>query len=154
MLVRSNLPRLWLSLVMASSPLVCLDGDSGLVIAVGGEGLRGGDGSVPLGQGGHHTSDQDGGLDSGSFVRVDELVQLLAVGEVLEQLLDLGNPSGTTVLDDVVDRAFAHLSVSRGLQPGLKGALEQVGAEFLEPGPGDGGVKLIPLKSKAISMLA
>ena len=33
-----------------------LDGDSGLVIAVGGEGLRllGGDGGVPLDEGGHH----------------------------------------------------------------------------------------------------
>ena len=106
MLVRSNLPRLWLSLVMASSPLVCLDGDSGLVIAVGGEGLRDGDGGVPLDQGGHHTFGQDGGLNSGSFVRVDGLVQLLVVGEVLEQLLDLGNPSGSTEPDNVVDGAL------------------------------------------------
>jgi hypothetical protein len=99
-----------------------LDSDGGLVVAVGGEGLRllGGNGSVPLDKGRHHAArrlnaqrkrchvqqqkvghrfrgiaHEDGGLDSGPvghrLVRVDGLVQLLPVEEVLQQLLDLGN---------------------------------------------------------------
>ena len=83
--------------------------------------LLGGNGGVSLDEGGHHAAGrlnaegegrhveqqqvgdglggvagEDGGLDSGtvghSLVRVDGLVQLLAVEEVLQQLLDLGNP--------------------------------------------------------------
>ena len=83
----------------------------------------GGDGGVSLHQLGHHSSGglntqgqggdiqeqevrhglvgvtgEDGGLNSGaighSLVRVDGLVELLAVEEVLEKLLDLGDPSG------------------------------------------------------------
>merc|ERR1711931_467975 len=103
-----------------SLTLVDLDGDGGLVVAVGGEGLGllGWDGGVPLDQAGHDSSSglntkrqwsniekqevrdglagiscEDGSLDSSSisnsFIRVDGLVQLLAVEEVLEQLLDL-----------------------------------------------------------------
>merc|ERR1712198_641761 len=51
--VRSNLPSKWLSLVRARSPSY-----SRLVVRVGGEGLRllGGDGGVPLDQGGHHAA--------------------------------------------------------------------------------------------------
>merc|ERR1712203_565192 len=115
--------------VLGHSPLalVHLDGHSGLVVAVGGEGLGllGGDGGVPLDERGHHpasgldterqrshvqqeevrdglalVSSQDGGLDSGTvghgLVGVDGLVELLSVEEVLEELLDLGDPGGAS----------------------------------------------------------
>merc|ERR1719452_874 len=159
--------------------LVHLDGDGGLVVAVGGEGLGllGGDGGVPLDQGGHHSSSglntqrqrshikkqevrhglggvssEDGGLHSGaighSLVRVDGLVQLLAVEEVLEQLLDLGDPSGASDEDDVIDGALVHLGIPHGLLHGLESSLEEVRAELLKPGPGDRGVEVDTLEQR------
>merc|ERR1719322_1137141 len=117
--------------------LVHLDGDSGLVVRVGGEGLGllGGDGGVPLDEAGHHTSGsldskgersnikqeevghslrgisgQDGGLHCGSIghglVRVDGLVQLLPVEEILQQFLYLRDPGGASDQDDVIYRGL------------------------------------------------
>ena len=157
--------------------LVHLDGDGGLVVAVGGEGLGllGGDGGVPLDEAGHHAArgldtqgqrrhvqqqqvrhglggvaGEDGGLHRGAvrhgLVRVDGLVQLLAVEEVLQQLLDLGDPGGASDQHDVVDGALVHLGIPHGLLHWLQRALEQVAAELLEPGPGDGGVEVDALK--------
>merc|ERR1719410_455778 len=156
-----------------SLSLIDLDGDSWLVVRVGGEGLGllGGDGGVPLDQGGHHSSgcldtkrqrsnikkqqirnsfrgvsSEDGGLDScsvgHSLIRVDRLVQFLSVEEVLEQLLDLGDSSRSSNQDNVVDGALVHLGISHGLLNWLQGSLEQVRAEFLKPGSGDGGVEV------------
>merc|ERR1712154_608323 len=138
--------------VLGHSPLslVHLNGDGGLVVAVGGEclGLLGGDGGVPLDEAGHHTSSgldtkrersnvkqqkvrhglgsvssQDSSLHrssvSDSLVRVDGLVQLLPVEEILQQLLDLWDPSGASNQDDVIDGALVHLGVPHGLLHGL-----------------------------------
>merc|ERR1711976_366329 len=90
----------------------------------------------------------DGGAGSGSAARVDGLVELLAVEEVLQKLLDLGDPGGATDEDDVVDGALVHLSVPHGLLHGLKSALEEVRAELLKPGPGDGGVEIDSLEQR------
>merc|ERR1719410_996627 len=159
--------------------LVHLDGDGGLVVAVGGEGLGllGGDGGVPLDKGGHHSSgglntkrqggdvqeqevrhglggvtSEDGGLNRSavghSLVGVDGLIELLAVEEVLEKLLDLGDPGGATDEDDVVDGALVHLSVPHGLLHGLESSLEEVRAELLKPGPGDGGIEIDTLEQR------
>ena len=117
--------------------------------------LFGGNSGVPLDQRGHHTASglntkrershvqqeevahhlggvttQDGGLDSGSvghgLVRVDGLVQLLPVEEILEQLLDLGDPGGAADQHDVVDGAFVHLGIPHGPLHRLQRALKQV----------------------------
>merc|ERR1712232_1438152 len=159
--------------------LVHLNGDGGLVVAVGGEGLGllGGDGGVPLDERGHHTagsldterqrshikqekvrdglarvSSEDGGLDSGSvghgLVRVDGLVQLLPVEEILEELLDLGDPGGASDQHDVVDGALVHLGVPQSFLNWLQGSLEEVRAELLKPGPGDAGVEINSLKQR------
>merc|ERR1719474_1152841 len=161
--------------VLCHGPLVLvhLDGDSRLVVGVGGEGLGllGGDGGVPLDQRGHHATSslnskregsdieekkvrnslrgvagQDGSLDGGTvghgLVRVDRLVQVLAVEEVLQQLLHLGDPGGATDKDDVVDGGLVHLGVPHRLLNRLEGALEEVRAKLLKPGPGDGGVEV------------
>ena len=47
---------------------------------------------------------------------------LLAIEEVLEELLDLGDPGGAADQDDVVDGGFVHLGVSHGLLDGLEGS--------------------------------
>merc|ERR1711963_582899 len=142
-----------------------------------GLGLLGGNGGVPLDQAGHDSAggldskgersdveekkvgdglagvaSEDGGLNGGSvsdgLTGVDGAVELLSVEEVLEQLLDLGDPGGSADEDDVVDGALVHLGVSHGLLDRLKGSLEQVGAELLESGPGDGGVEVDALEER------
>merc|ERR1719189_3158561 len=157
--------------------LVHLDRHSRLVVAVGGErlGLLGGDGGVPLDQGGHHATSslnskrkrgdiqqqkvrdgltgvasQDRSLHSSTIghclIRVDRLVQLLPVEEVLQKLLHLGDPGGSSNQHNVVDAALVHLGVAHSLLHRLKGALEEVRAELLKPSPGDGGVEVNALK--------
>merc|ERR1719434_221894 len=142
-----------------------------------GLGLLGGDGGVPLDERGHHSpsslntqrqrsniqeqqvryglggvSSEDGGLDSSSIghslVRVDALVQLLAIEEVLQQLLDLGDSGGSSNQDNVIDGALVHLGISHGLLHRLQSSLEQVRAELLEPGPGDAGVEINSLEQR------
>ncbi len=81
-----------------------------------------------------------------SLVGVDALVQLLAIEEILQQLLDLGDPGGATNQHNVVDGGFVQLSVPHGLLNGLQGALEQVRAQLFESGPGDGGVEVDTLE--------
>merc|ERR1719209_1308670 len=93
---------------------------------------------------------QNGGLDGSTIghglVGVDRLVQVLPVEEVLQQLLDLGDPGGATDEDNVIDGRLVHLGVPHSLLNGLKGALEEVRAELLKPGPGDGGVEVDALE--------
>merc|ERR1719264_1188695 len=140
-----------------------------------GLGLLGWDGGVPLNQGGHYATSglnskrercnveeekvrdglrsvagQNGSLDGSTIghglVGVDRLVQVLPVEEVLQKLLDLGDPGGATNEDNVVDGRFVHLGVPHCLLNGLKGALEEVRAQLLKPGPGDGGVEVDALE--------
>ena len=155
---------------------VNLNDNNGLVVGVG-LGLLGGNRSVPLDQAGDDpagcldskgersdvkekkvgdglagVAGEDGSLNSRSvsdgFIGVNRAVELLSVKEVLEQLLDLGDPGGSANEDNVVNGALVHFGVSHGLLDRLKGSLEQVGAELLEPGSGDGGVEVDALKER------
>ena len=45
-----------------------------------------------------------------------------------------------------MDGGFVQLGVPHGLLHGLQGSLEQVRAQLLEPGPGDGGVEVDTLE--------
>ncbi|OAY83273.1 NAD-specific glutamate dehydrogenase [Ananas comosus] len=92
---------------------------------------------------------EDGGLDSGpvgdGLVGVDALAELLAVEEVLQELLHLGDAGGAADEDDVVDVALVHLGVAQALLDGLHAAAEEVHVQLLEAGAGDGGVEVDPL---------
>merc|ERR1712107_159752 len=94
---------------------------------------------------------ENGSLDSGSIshglIRVDRLVQLLSIGEVLEELLNLGNPGGAYE-DDVVDGRLVKLGVTQRLLHWIKGALEEVRAELLKPCPCDRGVEVDALEQR------
>jgi len=156
-----------------------LDEDTGLVVGVGGEGLRllGGDGGVSLDQRGHDATSgldtegewgnieekeildflgfvtaKNGGLDGGtvgnSLIGVDGLVKFLAVEVVLEKLLDLGDSSGATDEDDIVDAVLVDSGVSERFLDGVEGASEEVGAELFESGSGDGGVEVNTLEER------
>ena len=93
---------------------------------------------------------QDSGLDGGTvgngLVGVDGLVEVLAVEEVGNELLDLGDTGGTTDEDDLVDGGLVDLGVTEDRLDGLHGAAEEVLAKLLETGTGDGGVEVNTLE--------
>ncbi|CAA7389667.1 unnamed protein product [Spirodela intermedia] len=88
---------------------------------------------------------QDGGLDGCSvrdgLVGIDALAEFLPVEEVLEELLDLRDPSGAAHEDHVVDGALVHLGVPQALLHGLHALPEQIHVQLFESGPGDGRVE-------------
>lgn len=143
-----------------------------------GLGLLGGDGSVPLDERSHDTTSgldterqwcnieeqdlvgrlggsvtrQDSGLDGStvgnSLVGVDGLVGLLAVEEVGDELLDLGDTGGTTDQDDLVDGRLVDLGVTEDTLDGLHGGAEEVLAKLFETSTGDGGVEINTLEER------
>ena len=60
----------------------------------------------------------------------------------LEQFLDFGNTSGSAHQHNLIDLVLVQFGVLQGLLHGVQGAAEQIGAQFLETGPGDVGVKV------------
>ena len=93
---------------------------------------------------------EDGSLDGGtvgdSLVGVDALVGLLAVEEVRDELHDTGDTSGATDEDDLVDVGLVDLGVAEDLLDGLEGGAEEILAELLETGTGEGGVEVDALE--------
>ena len=142
-----------------------------------GLGLLGGDGGVALDERSHNTTSgldterqrgniekedlvgglrslvtgQNGGLDGSTvgngLIGVDGLVGIL-VEEVGDELLDLGDTGGTTDENDLVDGGLVDLSVTEDTLNGLHGATEEVLAELLETGTGDGGVEVDTLEER------
>lgn len=80
---------------------------------------------------------QNAGLDSSahrnSLVRVDILADSLSE-VLLEHALDLGDTSGTTDKDNVIDFGLLDTSILENLLKGLDGLLEEVHVELLELG--------------------
>mmetsp|Transcript_12654 Transcript_12654/g.17079 ORF Transcript_12654/g.17079 Transcript_12654/m.17079 type:complete len:348 (+) Transcript_12654:668-1711(+) len=142
------------------------DGDGGLLVLVGSEslGLLGGDNGTALNDGGHDTSDglntegkrsnvdekqvavhglagKDATLDGSTvgdgLIRVDTSVGLLAVEEVFDELLDLGDTGGATNENDLIDLAALQTRVVKDGLDGLEGVLEEVAAKLLELGTGE-----------------
>lgn len=72
-----------------------------------------------------------------SLVRVDTLLELLAVEEVAQQLLDLGDTGRTTDKDDLVDAALLDTRILENLSNGLQGTGESLSVEVFETGTGD-----------------
>ena len=95
---------------------------------------------------------KNGGLDGGtvgdSLIGVDGLAELLAVEELLEHLLDLGNTGGTTDEDDLVDLGLGELGVTKDLLDGTHGLTEVVHVELLETGTSDLGVEVDTLEER------
>ena len=159
-----------------------LDGDSGLLVSVGSEGLGllGGDGGVPWDKGGHDTTGsldslgeggninkehildglglvtgENGGLDGGTvgngLIGVDGSVELLAVEEVGEHGLDLGDSGGTTDENDLVDLSLGGVGVGQDLLYGGHALSEEINAEFLESGTVEGEGEVLTF-SKSLAL--
>lgn len=78
----------------------------------------------------------NGGTESNSLIGVDTLGSLLAVKVLLDQRLDLGDTSGTTNENDVVNLALLDVGILEDLLNRLEGLLEEIHVELLELGPG------------------
>ena len=93
---------------------------------------------------------EDTSLDSGTvgngLIGVDALLELLAIEEVDEELLDLGDTGRTTDEDDLIDLALLETSILEDLGDGLKSASEGLGVEVLETGTGDLGVEILAVE--------
>ena len=68
--------------------------------------------------------------------------ELLASEEVLKELLDFGDPRGSSDQDDVIDGRLVDLGVPHGLLDRVQSAHEQVDTELLQLGPGDRDVEV------------
>lgn len=97
-------------------------------------------------------SGEDTGLDGGtvgnSLIGVDALLELLAVEELGQKLLDLGDTGGTTDKDDLVNGLLLDSSVLEDLSNGLDGARESLGVQVLETGTGDGHGEVLTVEER------
>jgi len=79
---------------------------------------------------------KDGSLDSGtignSLVRIDGLVQLASTEVLRYERLNLGDTSGTTNEDNVVNLLTGHLGILKDLLDRVDGRLEHGSIDFLE----------------------
>lgn len=78
----------------------------------------------------------DGGTESDSLIGVDTLGSLLTTKVLLNQSLNLGDTSGTTDQNDVVDLALLDVGVLENLLNRLEGLLEEIHVELLKLGSG------------------
>mmetsp|Transcript_36703 Transcript_36703/g.86051 ORF Transcript_36703/g.86051 Transcript_36703/m.86051 type:complete len:351 (-) Transcript_36703:174-1226(-) len=149
-----------------SLALVDLDVHSGLIVLVGGEDLRllGGNDSVASNELCHHTThglnaqsqwchiqeqkilaaftaenaSLHGCAVSNCLVGVDATVWLLAIEEVLDELLHLGDTGGSTDQDDLINLVLLQATVLQDLLHWAKSVLEQISAQLLETSAGQG----------------
>lgn len=95
---------------------------------------------------------EDTGLDGSTvgdgLIGVDALLELLVVEELAEELLDLGDTSGTTDEDDLVNGALLDGSILEDLSDGLEGTGESLGVEILETGTSDLHVEVLTIKER------
>ena len=91
-------------------------------------------------------SSEDSSLDcstvSDGFIGVDGSVQGLAIEEVSEHLLDLGDSGGTTDQHDFVDLTLSKAGVLQDVFTWWHALSEEVHAEFFELSSGDGDVEV------------
>jgi hypothetical protein len=80
------------------------------------------------------------------LIRVDALLELLAVEEVAEKLLDLGDTGGATDKDNLVNLALVNAGVLEHLLNRLEGARKGLCVQVLETGTGNVGVKVFAVE--------
>ncbi|KAJ8446232.1 hypothetical protein Cgig2_016003 [Carnegiea gigantea] len=149
-----------------------LDGDSGLLVLVSSEDLRflvflginlvitPPTVSIPRVRGATSkrrisNASLDSSTISNSFVGVNTLVGLLAVEVLLQELLDLGNPSTSTNKNNLINLALLQASILHRLLDGAHGLPKEIVVQFLKTCPGSlGTLTLPPQFSKSPVVLA
>lgn len=79
----------------------------------------------------------DGSTVGNSLVGVYTLLELLTIEELRQELLDLGDTSGTTNQNDLVNGRLLDCSILEDLSNGFESARESLGIEFFETGTSD-----------------
>jgi hypothetical protein len=79
---------------------------------------------------------------------ISYLLELLAIEEVAQELLDTGNTGGTTDKDDLINLVLRDARVLENLLDGVEGAGEGLGVKVLETGTGDGGVEVLTIEER------
>jgi hypothetical protein len=101
---------------------------------------------------GRSLAGKDTGLDGGTvgdgLVGVDALLELLAVEEVAEELLDLGDTGRTTNKHDLVDLVLGDGRVLQHLLNGLEGTGESLLVQVLETSTGDVGIEVLAIEER------
>ena len=90
----------------------------------------------------------DGGTVSNSLIGVDALLELLAVEELGQKLLDLGDTGRTTDEDDLVNGLLLDGGVLENLGNGLNGTRESLGVQVLETSTGDGHSEVLTVEER------
>lgn len=80
------------------------------------------------------------------LVRVDALLELLAIEEVTEELLDLWNTGGTTDKDDLVNLVLGDVGILEDLLDWLESTGESLGVQVLETSTSDLGVEILTIE--------
>jgi len=76
----------------------------------------------------------DGGTVCYGFIRVDTTVGLFAVEIVLDHLLDLGDTSGSSDKNDLIEIFLAHVCIFKYSLDWAKCLLEEITVELFEAG--------------------
>jgi len=97
-------------------------------------------------------SGKDTGLNGGtvgnSLIRVDALLELLAVEVVTEELLDLGNTGGTTNKDNLVNLILGNVGILENLGNGVQSASKGLLVQVLETSTSDVGVEVLAVEQR------
>jgi len=103
-----------------------------------------------LGVGGSGLAREDTSLDRSaigdSLIGVNALLELLAVEEVGEKLLDARDTGGTTDQDDLVNLALVNSRVLEDLLDRLNGSVKGLRVDILEPSTRDVGVEVLSVE--------
>jgi hypothetical protein len=95
---------------------------------------------------------KDGSLDSSTIgnglIRVDALVELLAVKEVGNKFDDTRDTSGTTDQDDFMNVRLVDLGVAEDLLNRFKSTTEEILAELFETGTSERSVEVDTLEER------
>ena len=83
-----------------------------------------------------------------SLIGVDALLELLAVEEVTEELLNAGDTGRTTDKDNLVNLALVKARVLQHLLNRLDSAVESLGVDLLETSTGDCGVEVLTVEER------
>lgn len=81
-----------------------------------------------------------------SLIRVDGLLELLAVEVVAQELLYPWDTGGATNKDDLVNLALLDARVLEDLGNRVQSAVESLGVDVLETGTGDLGVEVLAVE--------